>query len=271
MKDKDFLNKNNNYLLTEKNNYKEEIEVNPEYIMEKYKTIIIEYIIYLFETNVINKSSNIADYLIIRGLDTITHVFLYLLNYTKNIDVVFFHCEKSFYFYLEFVSQISQDDKSFLQLSSRDACIYVYKKTIYDLLNDVKKNNICTEKTTLILDIVSKNIDIYKIIFYKIIGVNIKTKDEIKHIFNLFYEITHNLNTLNLNKHELLVMYQIINGMSCNIENLNLFLIFSIEFLKKININKSLFNDIYIKKIHAVNYKELNENNVNEIMKHIFT
>ena len=75
---KDFLNKTNNYLLTDKNNYKEEIEVSSDYIMEKYKTIIIEYVIYLFETNAINKSSNISDYLIIRGLDTITHVFLNL-------------------------------------------------------------------------------------------------------------------------------------------------------------------------------------------------
>jgi hypothetical protein len=267
---KDFLNKTNNYLLTDANNYKVEIEVSTEYIMEKYKTIIIEYIIYLFETNAISKTSNISEYLIIRGLDTITHVFLNLLYYTKNIDLVFFHCEKSFYFYLEFVSQISQDDKSFLQLSSRDACIYVYKKTIYDVLSEVKKNNICTEKTITVIDSVSKNIDIYKIIFYKIINVNIQTKDEIKDIFNLIYEVTHNLTILNLNNKQLVFMYEIINSISSNIENLKLFLNFLIEFLKKIKNNSLLFNDIHIKKIYNINYKDLNDHNVCEFVKSIF-
>lgn len=266
---KDFLNKNNNYLLTDKNNYKEEIEVTIDYIIDKYTTIIIEYIIYIFETNVISKTNNISEYLIIRGLDTITHVFLNLLYYTKNIDLVFFHCEKSFYFYLEFVSQISQDDKSFLQLSSRDACIYVYKKTIFELLVDIKKNNICTENTTHIMDAISKNIDIYKIIFYKIITVNIETKDEIKNMFNLVYEITYNLNSLNLDNTKLSFIYEIINIISVNIDKTNLFLLFLIEFLKKINNNPTMLSSLNIKEIASLNYKSLDENNMNEILNSI--
>jgi hypothetical protein len=56
-----------------------------------------------------------------------------LLLYTKNLDLTHFHCQKSFYYYVEFVGQILEDDKTFLQLTSRDATIYVYKKTIYDI------------------------------------------------------------------------------------------------------------------------------------------
>ena len=136
-----FLNKNKHYLLVDKNNYKEELDTDKNSIINKYITIVIEYLIYLFESNILTKNSKILQFLIILGLDTITHVFLSLLCYTKNVELVFFHCEKSFYFYLEFVSQISHEDRSFLQLSSRDACNYVYKKTIYDVPQDIKNKN----------------------------------------------------------------------------------------------------------------------------------
>ena len=75
------------------------------------------------------KNGKISQFIISRGLNTITHVFTNLLYYTKNVDILYFHCEKAFYFYAEFVTQISEDDKTFLQLSSRDATNYVYKKT----------------------------------------------------------------------------------------------------------------------------------------------
>ncbi len=41
--------------------------------------------------------------------------------------------KKASYFYVEFVTQISTDETLFLQLSSRDATNYVYKKTIFEM------------------------------------------------------------------------------------------------------------------------------------------
>jgi hypothetical protein len=64
------------------------------------------------------------------------------------VDLTYFHCQKSFYFYVEFVSQISEDEKMFLQLTSRDASTYVYKKTIFEINNEFKKMNDDMSDTT---------------------------------------------------------------------------------------------------------------------------
>ena len=71
-------------------------------------------------------------FIVIRGLETITNVFSIILYYTKNIDLTYFQCQKSFYYYIEFIGQISEEQHSFLQLNSRDAITYVYKKTLVD-------------------------------------------------------------------------------------------------------------------------------------------
>jgi hypothetical protein len=87
------------------------------------------------------KNNTYSKYIIIRGLDTLTNVFLNILSSTKNIDLTYFHCQKAFYFYIEFIDQISDDEKTFLQLTSRDATTYVYKKTIFEICQEHRKQN----------------------------------------------------------------------------------------------------------------------------------
>jgi hypothetical protein len=41
--------------------------------------------------------------------------------------------------YVEFISQVSNEHNSFLHLTSRDAVLFVYKKTIFDIHNDIQK------------------------------------------------------------------------------------------------------------------------------------
>jgi hypothetical protein len=76
-----------------------------------------------------------------------------VLLYTQNLDAAFHHAQKSIYYYLEFISQVAEQRNAFLQLSSRDAITYVYKKTIY-LINNLEskksKNDIITTMNTYI-------------------------------------------------------------------------------------------------------------------------
>ena len=134
------LNKDNNFSLNVSENYKKELECDVSVVSKKYTELIVEYFKFIIE-NIKLSNLNFAKFIIIRGLDTITNVFLSLLYFTKNIDLTYFHCQKSFYFYVEFVGQISDDEKMFLQLTSRDATTYVYKKTIFDINNELKKKN----------------------------------------------------------------------------------------------------------------------------------
>jgi hypothetical protein len=60
--------------------------------------------------------------------------------YTKNIELVTHHCEKSFFYYIEFIRQIDENNHSLLSLNSNDASYFVYKKTIYEINHEFRKN-----------------------------------------------------------------------------------------------------------------------------------
>jgi hypothetical protein len=107
-------------------------------IMEKYSTLICEYISFISDKQNISHKKHFP-YLLERGLDTITHVFIMILFYTKNLELTYYHSQKSFYFYVEFIEQILDVQHTFLHLSSRDASIFVYKKTIYEINQECRK------------------------------------------------------------------------------------------------------------------------------------
>lgn len=107
-------------------------------IMEKYATLVCEYVSFINDKHNISHKKHFP-YLLERGLDTITHVFIMILFYTKNLELTYYHSQKSFYFYVEFIEQILDVQHTFLHLSSRDASIFVYKKTIYEINQECRK------------------------------------------------------------------------------------------------------------------------------------
>lgn len=127
-----------NYSLQNLENYKNLLNFTNTQILQTYAEIIIDFLKFVLE-NIKTKNINYSKFMIFRGLDTITHVFHHLLYYTKNLPLTTFHTQKSFYFYLEFIEQITQEQHVFLQLSSRDATMYVYKKTIFEINSEAKK------------------------------------------------------------------------------------------------------------------------------------
>ena len=167
---KTISNKDNNYSLNNLENYKKNIDNEISEITEKYYQLLLEYFKFIIE-NIKIKNTDFSRFIIERGLDTITNVFNNLLYYTRNIDLTFFHCQKSFYFYVEFVGQISEDEKMFLQLTSRDATTYVYKKTIFEINNEYRKNinENTSQETNNKLKFINNYVNIYKTFIYKII------------------------------------------------------------------------------------------------------
>jgi hypothetical protein len=73
------------------------------------------------------------------GIRTLTHVFKVLLLYTRNLELTWHHCQKAAYYYVEFMGQIGADPHGFLQLNAKDAALFVYKKTIFDMNNECRK------------------------------------------------------------------------------------------------------------------------------------
>ena len=127
------------YSLHNVDNFKNTLTINVNVVMEKYINLIIHYLKFVIETLKIKKKQ-LSNFIIIRGIDTLTNVFNNILYYTKNLELTCFHCQKAYYYYIEFIEQITDEQNVFLQLNSRDAITYVYKKTIYEINNDFRKN-----------------------------------------------------------------------------------------------------------------------------------
>lgn len=125
----------------------------------KYIDLINEYVIHACE-NIKIRDIDLYLFVFNRGIDTLRHIFLMLIMYTRNLDLTYHHCNKAYLYYIEFISQIGEDNNSFLQLNSRDATLFVYKKTIFDINNNVrggfnqtKSEKICLSTIKLVIEI----------------------------------------------------------------------------------------------------------------------
>ena len=183
-------NKDNNYSLHNSENYKSALDCDISEVVKRYSLLIVEYFKFITD-NIKIRNTGLSKFIVIRGLDTITHVFLHILSSTKNINLTYFHCQKSFYFYVEFVGQISEDDKVFLQLTSRDATTYVYKKTMFELNPAFKKTDENAAEFSNTLETINTYINIYQTYLLKIIHEKKAELSNIDYLTKLPEKLNH--------------------------------------------------------------------------------
>ena len=234
------FNKDISYSLSNSENYKKELDCEISEVTKKYSDLLIVYFKFILE-NIKISNEKLKTFIVLRGLDTITNVFLHLLYYTKNCNLTYFHCQKSFYFYVEFVGQISDDEKSFLQLSSRDATTYVYKKTIFDIKNEFKNLNEESIKTFREkMKIIESYIFIYQTYLLKVI--NLDNKFNVSNLEH-FYEITEKINH-NQHKSKINNLENIIDKLYSKIDNFELFFTINNLLIKKFIKNQKILSNI---------------------------
>ena len=185
---------------------------------------------------------NISDekyfkHIINKGIKTLTSVFNFLVLYTKNIEIILNSCEKSYLYFIEFIGQIGNDNKGYLQLTIKDATLFVYKKTIFDINNEFKKTFETTDDDKIILNTINKANDIINLHrIYLIENMNlINNKENIEQIkdlnsnfvntlllinndnilvrlekFNRFEEILQNISLQNINKDTYLILCELL-------------------------------------------------------------
>ena len=191
-------------------NYKSHLKYSTSEIFVKYKGIIEEYLIQCVESISIG-NVDYHMYILCKGIETISHVFKILLLHTNNLELTYHHCQKAFYYYVEFIDQIGDETHSFLQLNSKDASLFVYKKTIYEIENEYSKartqcdkndksngssTEVCDTRKTILKN-VERLIGIYNRCLYDIIkdnniiqinlikNVDIKINKFVQHLLNL--------------------------------------------------------------------------------------
>ena len=183
------INKNS-YSITNNDNYKQNINYNLENILEKYLSILTEYFKHLEEIH-FNIYNRYYKYIIINGINCINNIFKILLLYTNNIELVLYHTQKSFIYYIEFITQIGDENNNFLQLNSKDATLFVYKKTIFEINNEIRKDFSIKKDNREILD----NINNYILLSKKVIDdfININDENIYKNIQNKILPILKKL------------------------------------------------------------------------------
>lgn len=180
---------NKDYEITNTSNYKKKMNLD-EYkqIIAVYENILIEFISYSINTIFFQKKDLLL-FIIKRGIETIKHCFIQLYMYTKNINLIMFHCKKAFYYYIEFIGQITDDSHSYLQLTSKDAILFVYKKTIFDIDNSYRKQFILSNEELIFLDKISKTISAYNRIITQCLFIKYKDINiDKKHLLDDFFK-----------------------------------------------------------------------------------
>tara|TARA_B100001758_G_scaffold247434_1_gene265243 strand:+ start:5033 stop:5839 length:807 start_codon:yes stop_codon:yes gene_type:complete len=169
---------NNSLIIFNTKNYNKNIdEKNILSFMKVYIQLLKEYLDFLLNNIDIKEINEHFLFIAKRGLITYKHIFNILFLYTKNFTLILHHIKKAYLYYVEFIGQIGHDNHAYLKLNSRDASLFVYKKTIYEINNDFKKDFVLTEEEKKKHFKLTKTIDIINTLIL-IILKNVKLNNE---------------------------------------------------------------------------------------------
>ena len=246
-------------------NYKESYNSDEIEQFSKYINILNEFI-HQVEGTLNLKNKNYKQFIIIKGIETISHVYKIILLYTKNLELCYYNCKRALYYYIEFISQIGEENHDFLKLTPKDAILFVYKKTIFSLDENFLKKFKSNKEDFMMIDNFSLLIDINSILFFKKFDKKEMDNENIQAIFIETLKIGQALiNLCKKNKGEILnYKLKFIKNLVNNITFNNLLLLDVIKKLIRINLNSYNCNLILveIKKINLETYKKKNLNNI---------
>jgi hypothetical protein len=120
--------------------------------------------------NIVIQNEEYLKHILIKGVKNTFYIYNFLLLYTKNVELAVYHTHKSIIYYIEFISQIGEDTHNLLNLNSKDASLFIYKKTIFEVNEDVRKCYIETDTTKSKLKSLQLYIDFYNNIIIQLIS-----------------------------------------------------------------------------------------------------
>ena len=151
-------------------------------ILLKYFDLIHEYT-NNFKKNIKINNINHKKFVFNKGLNCIIIIYSIILINTNDLDIVISDTKKGLYYYIEFIEQTLSNKDLNLNLTTQDAILFVYKKTINNLKIDTNVSNIHNKIKCLL--------QLYNYLLIENINYNTLTIDNvlIKNINNLIIEI----------------------------------------------------------------------------------
>lgn len=141
-------------------------------------------------------------HVVVQGIKTIHYVYYMLILYTKNIDLTTYHTQKAVQYYVEFISQIGEGNNNYISLTSKDAVLFVYKKTIFEINQDYRNERIDkeNEETTKLVTMLTSFIQFYNSLLIYTVEKNssniveLSTRDYLKKLtYSHLYKIIEQL------------------------------------------------------------------------------
>ena len=263
-----------NYDVNNNDNFNFNISENSNIFILKYFIAINEYInLYIdniYDNISINVKKNYRYYIFIKGLELLSNIIHILLIHTNNLDLVIYYCHKAYYYYIEFISQLDYDNNH-LELSVKDGIIFVYKKTIFDLkenLNNINNSNI-NEDNVKKIDNIEKIINIINIfvkifVIKDILNLNLQRNNKDLSVNICILKILNKISKFYNNEYEFYIYLSKIEEMLNNI----LKIINKINIISddNYNINNYINFDLLIVLIDKIIYK-LYQTNIDQICK----
>jgi hypothetical protein len=131
--------------------------INSCVIFSHYVNVMNNYLTHFSVSEKYKKRDKDCNYLLINGLTTLTHVFKITLNQQLPVTQAIENTENAMYYYTQFIEQMDENILVDLNVSSNNASLFVYKKTIPSLLIE--------PKTTLKMRNVEELLRIYNRVF----------------------------------------------------------------------------------------------------------
>lgn len=107
-------------------------------ILQIFIELLDEYLNHMKQSETLKNIPN-SKYIICIGLHSITHIFKIVLNKTKNVNITYYHCQKAYYGYLEYIEQMNKT-QSLHNLKNLDAITFIYKNVLNEI--DIHNKNI---------------------------------------------------------------------------------------------------------------------------------
>lgn len=249
-----------NLTLSNVENYKNDLDSNEPILFLKYIGLIHE----LFQScteNIYIPKEDYLKYIMIKGIKNTVYIYNFLLLYTKNLELTIYHTQKSIIYYIEFISQIGEDTNNLLQLNSKDATLFIFKKTIFEVNEDTRKNYKENKATSDKLDMLQLYIGFYNNILIQVISeYDFKTNNTIslqKIIFTKMYNIVELLVQIPIiYKNNCIRIKEKIGTLYILLDTLNNY--YKYEFINK---NYLYLIEYFIKKLHKVDIDNVKINN----------
>ncbi len=250
-------------------NYKTELDSNEHILFIKYIGLIHE-LIECSVDNIFIQKSEYLKFILMKGIKNVFYIFNFLLLYTKNLELTIYHTQKAILYFIEFIGQIGDDNHSFLKLNTKDASLFIYKKTIFEVNNDFRKSYEESEETKTKMEMLHLYIETYNNIMLKIIenfDFQNKSLEDLQTItFTKLYKIVESLIQLPIIfKSNNEKIKEKINEYSVFVNNINacysMPFIFNnylnlINYTIKKGYNKDIDNNIVKKNLESINIEE---------------